>query len=251
MFEDIKGKRILITGASGGIGSAMTRIFALYGARLGLHYNHNYELAEQLLKSVRNNTDAVLFQANLLNAELAKRLMHEFVTKFGGIDVLINNAGAVYDYIHFSKLSEKSMSDTFALNVVAPFYLTGEAFPHMQSNGGGRIINISSVNVKYGGSAKSLHYCAAKAAMESLAHGFAIEGAEHNILVNSIRCGFIDTPMRTRVDGYGEENARKRISLIPLKRMGKPEDIAHMALYLASNAGSYITNEVITVAGGD
>lgn len=251
MFEDIKGKRILITGASGGIGSAMARVFALYGARLGLHYNKNLKLAEQLLARVHDKTDAVLLQADLLNAESTKHLMHEFVTKFGGIDVLINNAGAVYDYKHFSKLSEKSITDTFALNVMAPFYLIGEAFPHMQSNGGGRIINISSVNVKYGGSAKSLHYCAAKAALESLAHGFAREGAEHNILVNSIRCGFIDTPMRTRVDGYNEENTKERINLVPLRRMGKPEDIAHMALYLASNAGSYITNEVITVAGGD
>lgn len=251
MFEDIKGKRILITGASGGIGSATAQVFALYGARIGLHYNKNLGLAEQLLESIRDKSDSFLFQADLLNAGSAKHLMREFVTKFGGIDVLINNAGAVYDYKHFSKLSEKSIMDTFALNVMAPFYLACEAFQHMQSNGGGKIINISSVNVKYGGSAKSLHYCAAKAALESLSRGFAREGAEYNILVNSIRCGFIDTSMRTRVDGYGEENAKKRMSLIPLKRMGKPEDIAHMALYLASNAGNYITNEIITVAGGD
>jgi len=251
MFADLKGKRVLITGASGGLGGAMAQLFAKHGARLGLHYCQNRNAAEQLLAEVSTKTDAFLFEADLLHVESTKRLMHEFVTRLGGIDVLINNAGAVYDYKHFSELSEKAFTDTFALNVMAPFYLTAEAFPHMKAQGGGRVVNISSINVKYGGSAKSLHYSAAKAALESLTRGFAKEGAAHTILVNAIRCGFIDTPMRARVNGYSEEHAKERVNLIPLKRMGKAEDIACMALYLASGAGSFITGEVVTVAGGD
>ena len=178
-------------------------------------------------------------------------LVNNFVKVFGGIDVLINNAGAVYEYKHFSELSEKSWDATFALNVKAPFYLMASVFERMKKQGGGRIINVSSVNVKYGGSGKSLHYNASKAALESLQRGFAREGAKHNILVNSIRCGLIEKPMRTKIDGYSEENFRKRVDLIPLKRAGRPMDIARMALFLAAESGNFITGEIFTVAGGD
>ena len=252
MFEDIKDKRVLITGASGGIGISMAKIFADYGAHLGLHYQSNKEGVTQLLKEVLNKTEeAEIFQADLIDQRNRENLIQLFIKTFGGIDVLINNAGAVYDYKHFSELDEKSWQNTFDLNVKAPFYLIGKAFPYMKERGGGRIINISSVNVKYGGSAKSLHYVAAKAALDSLTLGFAKEGAKHNILVNSIRCGFIDTPMRAKVGGYSEENTQERIRMIPLRRMGQPIDIARMALFLASEGGNFVTGEVFTVAGGD
>ena len=252
MFEDIKDKRVLITGASGGMGVGMARIFAEYGARLGLHYRSNKKGVAQLLQEICDKKgEAEIFQADFLDQESRENLIRLFVEKFGGIDVLINNAGAIYDYKHFSELDEKSWQNTFDLNVKAPFYLIGKVLPYMKEQGGGRIINISSVNVKYGGSAKSLHYVAAKAALDNLTLGFAREGAKHNILVNSIRCGFIDTPMRAKVDGYSEENAQERIRMIPLRRMGQPIDIARMALFLASESGNFITGEIFTVAGGD
>ena len=96
-----------------------------------------------------------------------------------------------------------------------------------------------------------MHYVAAKAALENLTLGFAKEGAEHNILVNTVRCGVIDTPMRTRIAGYSEEDFQKRINLVPLKRAGKPQDIARMVLFLAAETGNFITGEIFTVAGGD
>lgn len=252
MFEDIKDKRVLITGASGGMGTNMAKLFADYGARLGLHCANNKEGAVRLLQEVRDKKrEAEIFQADLTNSNERKDLIPSFVKKFGGLDILINNAGAIFDYQHFSELSEKSWDSTFNLNAKVPFYLTGNAFRYMQECGGGRIINISSVNVKYGGSTKSLHYVAAKAALDNLTVGFAREGAKYNILVNSIRCGFIDTPMRAKVGGYSEENARERVRMIPLQRMGQPIDIARMALFLASEAGNFITGEIFTVAGGD
>ena len=137
------------------------------------------------------------------------------------------------------------------MNAKAPFFLSGEVFDSMKDQGGGRIINISSVNVKYGGGAKSIHYVASKAALESITRGFAREGAKYNILVNTIRPGVIDTPMHTNIRGYSRKDFQKRIALVPLKRMGKPIDIARMALFLASEAGDFITGEIFTIAGGD
>ncbi len=252
MFEGIKRKKVLITGATGGLGTAMARLFAEHGARVGLHYQKNKKGAEELQKEIiSKGGKAEMFQADLLDHAARKKLIHSFLEKFDGIDVLINNAGAVFDHVHFSEMEEGLFKNTFALNVDAPFFLSGSAFEYMKGHGGGRIINISSVNVKYGGSAKSLHYCAAKAALESLTVGFAREGAQYNILVNAIRCGYIDTPMRTKIAGYNEEDFQKRINLIPLKRMGKPLDIARMVLFLASECGDFITKEIFTVAGGD
>lgn len=251
MFESLKGKKVLITGATGGIGVAMVGLFAEYGAHLGLHYRNNKEAAEQLLHEVKSKTgEAEVFQADLLDLASRKELIPAFIKKFGGIDVLINNAGAAHDYKHFSELDEASWQRTFDLNVKAPFYLMGETFEHMKK-AGGRIVNISSVNVKYGGSAKSFHYVAAKAALETLTRGFAKEGAPHNILVNAIRPGLINTPMRKNAVGYGEADFQKRIDLILLKRPGEPLDIARMALFLSAESGNFITGEIFTVAGGD
>ncbi len=251
MFKDIKGKRVLITGATGGMGMAFAELFADHGARLGLHYAKNHNKALQLLKTTGNKTEAEIFKANLLNSKETIKLARSFIKKFGGIDVLINNAGAVFDQTDFRELKEKSWQNTFDLNVKAPFLLSRSVFDVMKEQGGGKIINISSVNVKYGGSGRSLHYIASKAALESITRTLAKEGAKYNILVNAIRPGLINTPMRAKIKGYNEEDFQKRVALVPLKRTGQPEDIAEMALFLASESGNFITGEIFTVAGGD
>ena len=254
IFKDIENRKVLITGASSGIGASMAKLFASYGAVVGLHYRSGKEKATNLLKEIRENSGkAELFQGNLVEQSVRKNLVTSFVNTFGRIDVLINNAGGFHGYVysHFSELDEKSWDYTFDLNVKAPFYLSASAFQHMKETGGGRIINISSVSVKYGGSARNSHYAAAKAALESLTRAFAREGAKYNILVNSIRGGIIDTPMQVKIKGYTEEQFKERVSLIPLKRIGQPIDIARMALFLASESGDFITGEIFTVAGGD
>lgn len=249
---DMENKKVLITGASGGIGASMAKLFASDGAHVGIHYNNGEEKATSLLNEIRvSGGKAELFQGDLLDQNVRENLINSFIRSFGGIDVLINNAGAVFDHIHFSELKMESWDKTFDLNVKAPFYLSSKAFEYMKQSGGGKIINISSVTVKYGGSPSGFHYSAAKAALENLTVGFSRDGAKHNILVNTIRCGVIDTAMRTKINGYTEERFQKRIELIPIKRLGKPIDIARMALFLASERGNFITGEIFTVAGGD
>lgn len=249
MLDSIRNKRVLITGASGGIGSAMVRLFADHGASVGIHYHLNAAQAESLRDAVRKNGKvAQCFQADLTRPSQIHQLMDAFMNTFKGIDVLINNAGAVVEPQPAERLSEHAWDLTFALNVKAPFFLAQAAFPHMQRQGAGRIINVSSVAAKYGGSPVSIHYGAAKAALETLTVGLARWGAPAGIRVTAIRGGFIDTPFHQKMDG---RDRQARIEKILLKRPGQPMDIARMALFLASEAGDFITGETVAVAGGD
>lgn len=249
MFESLRHKRVLLTGASGGIGASIARLFAQHGAALGLHYHHSKREAEQVQEEiVTGGGQAECFQADLRDPLACHDLVQSFLARFQGLDVLINNAGAVIGAVHFSELDADSWDQTLALNARAPFILAREAFASMKTHGGGKIINISSVAAKYGGSATSLHYGAAKAALDSITVGLARAGAPDNILVNSIRAGFIDTAFHRKM---GRVDLEARINLIPLKRAGQPLDVARVALFLASEAGDYITGDIIAVSGGD
>lgn len=251
MFQSIRGKRVLVTGAGVGIGAAIAEFFAQHGGVVGVHYRQHREAAETLVERIRRTGgQAHLFAGDLQDPAVRRTLVDDFVREYGAIDVLVNNAGACYGYRHFSELDEDSWDRTMSLNAKAPFFLSRQAFKHMRENGGGRILNISSVAMKYGGP-RSLHYAASKSALDALTIGFAKEGAKYNILVNSIRCGVIDTAMHTQIEGYSAELFRKRIEMIALKRAGTPLDVARMALFLASECGDFITGEVFTVAGGD
>jgi len=248
MLEGIKGKRVLITGASGGIGSAMAQLFAEHGAIVGVHHNQSASKASQIVRDIeKKGGRGAVFQADL-TADSSENMVYSFVSKFGGIDVLINNAGAVIGSKDILDLDEESWDKTFRLNTRAPFFLAQSAFKHMKESGGGKIINISSISAKYGGSSQTLHYGAAKSALETVTLGLSKAGANHNILVNTVRGGFIDTPMHQKLK---RNNLEKRIEMIPLKRAGKPQDVAGMVLFLASEAGNFITGETFTVAGGD
>ena len=252
VFSDMKNKKVLISGASGGIGQSIAGLFADFGANIGLHYNSSTDEAEKLQKRISGNgVRAELFQGNLLDANVRSELVDSFVSSFGGIDILINNAGAVYDYKDFSQLDEQAWDNTYGLNVKAPFFLIRQAFEQMKENEGGRIINITTASAKYGGGSNNMHYVASKAALDTLTLGFARAGSKYNILVNSIRCGIIDTPMRTRIDGYSEQRFEQRVSLVPLGRAGQAIDIARMALFLASEGGDYITGQTFAVSGGE
>ena len=248
MFESLKNKKVLITGASGGIGSCMALLFAEYGANVGIHYNVGENESTLLVDNIKKmGVDGAAFQADLTK-ESSKSIIPSFINHFGGLDVLINNAGAAIGPKDILDMDEESWDKTFQLNTRAPFFLAQNAFKHMKNNKGGRIINISSISVKYGGSSQTLHYGAAKSALETITLGLSKTGAKHNILVNTIRGGYIDTPMHEKM---GRKNVKERIDMIPLKRAGKPQDMARMALFLASEAGDFITGETFTVAGGD
>jgi len=249
IISGLENKKVLVTGATGGIGTGLVRMFAAKGAVVGIHYHKNKEQAELLVREVESNGgQSGSFQADLLSSGGAD-LVNAFVERFDGIDVLVNNAGGICGFEDFLELDESDWIKSFQLNAQAPFFLAQRAFTWMKKNSGGKIINISSIAAKYGGSARSLHYGASKAALEAVTVGLARAGAPHNILVNAVRGGFIDSPAQQRLSS--QKNLKERVKLIPLQRAGQPEDIASLVVFLASGAGDFITGEIMTVAGGD
>jgi 3-oxoacyl-[acyl-carrier protein] reductase len=250
-LEHLKGKKVLVTGAGSGIGAEITRSFAKYGAHVGIHYRNSFNGAHLLQREIqKKGGTAKLFKADLFSFKQCLRLMKDFVREFGTIDVLVNNAGAICGPKHFSKLDEKSWNQTINLNTRAAFLLCREALAVMKERKRGKIINISSVALKYGGSETSMHYAAAKAALETLTLGFSRFGAKYGICVNAVRGGFIETGFHKKI-GRSMKDIKNRIDVIPLKRAGTPADIALMVLFLASGAGDFITGETFTVSGGD
>lgn len=245
----LSGKRVLVTGGGTGIGASIVEVFAEAGAGVGLHHWRSEAGARALAERLRaRGVEIHLFRADLLDPTARDGLVPEFLARFGGIDVLVNNAGAPLALAHYLELGPESWRREFSLNVDAPFFLAQAAMRKMRESGGGRIVNISSIGVKYAGSAQTLSYSAAKAALEAVTRSLAKLGAEHNILVNAIRPGVVGATLQRMMPS---EEFNRRVDLIPLKRPGDPREVAEMVRYLASDAASYITGQIIAVAGGD
>lgn len=241
------GKRILVTGASSGIGEATARLLGEAGAVVGIHYHQRFKEAQTIKEEIQSSGGtAEIFQANLSNTQERDKLIPAFVEMFGGIDGLVSNAGAPQGKNTFPEINADEWQKNLALNIEAPFFLSQQTFAIMQSQGGGKIVNVSSIGVKYGGSAKTIHYAMAKSALETLTVGLAKMGAEHNILVNTVRAGMTDTAFW---QDKSEKEIESRKKIIPLKRMGKPEEVAEMICFLLSH--TYITGQTVAVSGGE
>lgn len=243
----MKGKRVLITGASSGIGFQVATDFLKKGASVGAHYRSNQEGAAALL-NIGDGDQCRLFQADFSRSEQVLRLWDEYLAWSGGIDVLINNAGDPAVAMPLAALTEDSWDTTFQVNVKAPFLLSREALGIMSQQGSGKIVNVSSIGVKFGGGVNTVHYSASKAALEALTMSFAKAGAPYNVLVNAVRAGVTDTPLHQKI---GRDDMSGRASMIPLGRLAQPKEISEAILFLASNESSFITGTTLTVAGGE
>ncbi len=163
------------------------------------------------------------------------------------VNSLINNAGSYVVNKHFTELTMDEIIDAFKVNAISPILLASYVFQNMKENRFGRVVNISSIAAKYGGSAYSMPYGSSKRALEGLTKTLAKEGAEYDVLVNTVRPGVIDTDFHKKFP----KDMKKRTALIPVKKMGIPDDVAEMVFYLGSDKNSFITNEILTVAGGE
>ena len=243
----MKGKRVLVTGASSGIGFQIALDFLKQGASVGAHYRYNEEGARGLLQHAAPG-ECQVFQADFAMSADVHRLWEEFSSWRGGIDVLVNNAAEAAAPSPLEELSEEAWDTTFQVNVKVPFLLSRAALSHMRTQGSGRIINISSIGVKFGGGITTVHYSASKAALEAITRSFAKAGAPFNVLVNAVQAGVTDTPMHGKIGRY---DLSDRIEMIPLKRLARPEEISDAVIFLAGERSSYISGTVITVAGGE
>ena len=243
MIFNLKGRSALLTGASGGIGSAIAKALHAQGAELILKGTRLFEL-ESLAAKLGNRALVLkgdLNETNGINdlAEEAERMSDN------GIDILINNAGITRDNL-LVRLSDQDLMDVINLNLVAGFHLTRKILRGMMKRKWGRIIGISSV-VGITGNAGQTIYAAAKAGMIGFSKALAHEVASRGITVNNIAPGFIKTPM---TDGLSEEQVSKLQTSVPIGRLGEAEDVAAAVIYLASSEAGYVTGTTLHVNGG-
>jgi len=241
-----RARKVLITGATSGIGRRVAARFAENGWDLICHYSSSEKIAYQL----RESTEKLGLACKLFKVDFSSGAqVSDFVSKVARlkIDSLINNAVAYIGNKHFSRLRLADIETVFMVNVFAPILFSSKIFNSMKKNGFGRIVNISSVAAKYGGSSYSMEYGCSKLALEGMTKTMAKEGASKGVLVNTIRPGVIDTEFHKKYP----KDIKKRIAMIPMKKMGRPEDIADMAYYLGSEENSFITNQTIAISGGE
>ncbi|MBE6781455.1 MAG: SDR family oxidoreductase [Ruminococcaceae bacterium] len=239
-------KTVLITGASKGIGANMAIRFAESGYNVIMNYNTSVQSAILLQKSLKESGYSVIaYKANVKNRLEVDLMIKEAIYRFGGIDVLINNAGVANQSL-ITDISEQEWNDIIGVNLTGVFNCTQAVLPHMINQKSGSIINISSMWGEVGASCE-VAYSAAKAGVIGLTKALAKEVGPSGITVNCITPGLIDTAMNQNL---AIEDVTAIIDETPLGRIGTTDDIASAALFLASEQASYITGQVLGINGG-
>ncbi|MCO6387840.1 3-oxoacyl-[acyl-carrier-protein] reductase [Aliihoeflea sp. 40Bstr573] len=239
---DLTGKKALVTGATGGIGEAVARALHKAGATVGIH-GTRVEKLEGLAAEFGERVK--IFPANLSDREAVKELGKKAETELEGVDILVNNAGITRDGL-FVRMSDDDWDSVLDVNLGAVFRLTRELTHPMMRRRSGRIINITSV-VAVTGNPGQANYCASKAGLIGFSKSLAQEIATRNVTVNCVAPGFIESAM---TDKLNDKQREAIMGAIPMKKMGKGDDIAAAVIYLASDAGGYVTGQTLHVNGG-
>jgi 3-oxoacyl-[acyl-carrier protein] reductase len=250
MASDLKGKAVLITGASTGIGAATARAFARAGSNVIVHYNASRAAAEAVAADVRaQGVQAALVGGDVTQLANVPRIVAEAHAAFGRIDVLINNAGGMIGRTRIEDYTESYVDQVLKLNVSQVAMFMHEVIPLMKKQGGGNVINVSSVAARHGGGGGAIIYAGAKGFILSATHGWAKEVAGDHIRVNAVSPGVITTPFHERYSTAEQMKAMQ--GLVPMNRLGTAEECAGTFIYLASDELSgYVTGQVIEVNGG-
>jgi 3-oxoacyl-[acyl-carrier protein] reductase len=241
-----EGKTAIVTGATRGIGRAI----ALELARRGCHVAFNYAVSHDLARMVASDIEslgsrALAFNVNVQDAGGVKEMVRRVKESFGGIDYLINNAGSLRDRALYLQ-TEEDWSEVIGTNLTGVFNFTRAVIADMMKRESGRIICLTSVSALRGVAGQT-NYSAAKAGVIGLVHSLAREVAPFGITVNAIAPGLIRTDM---TETLMDQKKKAMLSLIPMKRLGLPEEVADLACFLLSDRARYITGQVIAVDGG-
>ncbi|MFG1463725.1 SDR family oxidoreductase [Xanthobacter sp. DSM 24535] len=251
VFPDLKGKAVLITGASTGLGAAAAEGFARSGARVAVHYNASRDKAEQVAERVRAaGGEAVIIGGDLTRREAPAAILAATLEAFGGLDILVNNAGGLVKRLPITDYSDEFYDAVLDLNVRHVVNFMTHAVPVMLAQSRpASIINVSSIAARHGGAGGSVLYAAAKGFISTATHGWAKELAQTGIRVNAVSPGVIETPFHDRYSTPAQLTVMQ--ATIPMGRLGVPDECVGTFLYLASEAASgYVTGQVIEVNGG-
>jgi 3-oxoacyl-[acyl-carrier protein] reductase len=245
---DFTGKKILVTGASRGIGKAIALMFAEHGGQVAVHYNSNRAAAESVMASLPGSGHSIV-QADIARPDDVKRMVDETVQALGGLDVLVNNAGIYEDH----PIAEVSYEDwQAAWQKILSANLTGVAntifcaAQHMMKHGGGRIVNVSSRGA-FRGEPTAPAYGASKAAMNSMGQSLAKALGQHKIFIGTVAPGFVETDMATEFLAGPRGDFIRNES--PLQRVATPDDVAHVVLFLAAPGSEFTTGAIIDCNG--
>ena len=241
---NLKGKIGIVTGAAQGIGRAI----AMEMAKVNVHVIVS-DIADTIHDVVNDikkiNGSAEAMKCDVSNKKQVNELVKKVISEHGKIDILVNNAG-LYPQKGFLDLDEETWKKTMAVNLDGVFYFCKAVAPHMKDKGGGKIVNIGSIAGAVVGFQQLTHYSASKGGVLGFTRALALDLAPHNIQVNVIAPGAIDTPGASS----NEEQTKQIVQAIPAKRQGKPEEIGYATIFLASDKANYITGELLVVDGG-
>ncbi|MCZ8333739.1 MAG: SDR family oxidoreductase [Rhodobacteraceae bacterium] len=249
-LPELKGKAVLITGASTGIGAALARAFAAQGARVGLHYNASEDAAKAVAYEISAaGGEAVLIRADVSTGAGAKAAVEGALAAFGRLDGLVNNAGGMVRRVPYADVSERDYDEIMDLNARSVVVASQAAVAPLKAAGGGFIINTTSVAARNGASGGAGLYGSSKAFVHNVTRGMAKELIPFGIRVNAVAPGVITTPFHERYST--EAQLQAQLATIPAGRLGVAEDCVGAYLFLAcASLSGYIVGQVIEVNGG-
>ena len=235
-----------MTGASRGIGRAIALGLAKAGAAIAVNYRTNREMAEEVVREIKRKDGAAIgWGADVSDVAQVEGMVEGVSSRLGQIDILVNNAGVIRDLL-LLEMSEKDFAEVLQTNLWGVYHCCKLALKGMLMKRWGRIINVSSVTANRGGRGQT-NYAASKGAINAFTHSLAAELGPKGITVNAIAPGLIATDLSQGILRFAENFVRERVAL---RRPGRPEDVASLAVFLASEEASYITGQIINVDGG-